>query len=68
VVATLARTYTRRRLVRTGVLALGGGVLLPSGLVLGGSSPWVLLVAALLPILASLLIRFRLAQLPHAHP
>jgi Ni/Fe-hydrogenase subunit HybB-like protein len=64
----LARIYTRKQLWRVGTLTLGGGTLIPLGLVLvGGSSP-LMLGAVLFLLLGSLVIRFLLIKIPHACP
>jgi hypothetical protein len=64
----LARTHSPRQLVRTGALALGGGMLLPLGLLLGGDHPFLLIGAVLFLLLGSLVIRFGIVYLPHPHP
>ncbi len=63
--ATLVRTYGRWRRRQLGMLAFGGGMLTPFGLVLLGDSPPVLLTAVLLLLLGSLAIRFVIIQIPH---
>jgi hypothetical protein len=65
--ATLARTHSPRQLVRTAALALGGGLLLPLGLLLAGDSPFLLIGAVLFLLLGSLVIRFAIVYLPHPH-
>lgn len=62
----LARIYTREHLWRLGMLALGGGTLIPLALLLVGGSPPLLLGAAIFILLGSLLIRFLLVRIPHA--
>jgi Ni/Fe-hydrogenase subunit HybB-like protein len=62
--AALLRAYTSGQLWRIGTLTLGGGVLAPLGLVLGGDSPPLLLAAVLFLLLGSLAIRFVIIQVP----
>jgi hypothetical protein len=62
----LARIYRSTELWQRGVLALGGGLLLPLCLVLVSGSAPVLLTAVLLLLLGSLVIRFEIIKLPHA--
>ncbi len=62
----LARIYTREQLWRAGMLSLGGGTLLPLGLVLVGGSPPFLLGAVMFLLLGSLTIRFLIIRIPHA--
>src|SRR5262245_4550573 len=63
--ATLARVYTGQALGRLGAVALGGGALLPLGLlVVGGLLP--MLGAVLFIVLGALAVRFELVFLPHA--
>jgi Ni/Fe-hydrogenase subunit HybB-like protein len=62
----LARIYTREQLWRVGTVTLGGGMLLPLGLVLVGSSPPLMLGAGMFLLLGSLLIRFLIIRIPHA--
>jgi hypothetical protein len=62
---TLAQIYTRRRLELLAVLCIGGGMLVPLGLLLGSSS-FPLLGAVLLLLLGSLTMRFVIVRLPHA--
>jgi Ni/Fe-hydrogenase subunit HybB-like protein len=64
----LARIYTREQLWRVGMLTLGGGTLIPLGLVLVGGSPPLMLGAATFILLGSLVIRFLLIKIPHASP
>ncbi len=61
---TLFRSYTRRRLELLAALWIGGGMLVPLGLLLG-SSPLPLLGAVLLLLLGSLAMRFVIVRLPH---
>jgi hypothetical protein len=63
--AALALAYTRKALGRLGVLALGGGVLIPLVLLAAGS-PLLVLSAVLLIVLGALVIRFEVVRLPHA--
>ena len=58
--------YTRGQLWRIGMLALGGGTLIPLGLMLVGSSAPLMLGAVLLMLLGSLVIRFLIIRIPHA--
>jgi hypothetical protein len=60
-----SQVWTRRQLGRVGTLALGGGVLVPLGLLLAGGSPPYVLAAVLLVFLGNGIIRFRIVQLPH---
>jgi Polysulphide reductase, NrfD len=62
----LGRIYTREQLWRIGMLTLGGGTLLPLGLVLVGSNPALMLGAGLFILLGSLAIRFLIIKIPHA--
>ena len=62
----LARTYPRGQLWGVGMLALGGGTLVPLGLILVGSSAPLMLAAVLLIMLGSLVIRFLIIRIPHA--
>jgi hypothetical protein len=55
----LARTW------RVWMLALGGGTLIPLGLVLVGSGAPLMLGAVLLLLLGSLVIRFLIIRIPH---
>jgi hypothetical protein len=66
--ATLVRKHTRRQLVLIGLLCLGGGVMLPLGLLLAGDDPPLLFGAVLSLLLGSLAIRFALVRLPQPHP
>ena len=61
---TLPRLGARTRRRRQGALFLGGGVLLPLGLLLVGG-PICLLGAVLLIVLGSLAIRFAIIRVPH---
>jgi hypothetical protein len=62
----LSRIYSPVRLWRVGVLALGGGTLIPLGLVFVGGSTPSMLGALILILLGSLVIRFLLIKIPHA--
>jgi Ni/Fe-hydrogenase subunit HybB-like protein len=62
--AALARAYTQRALGRLGALALGGGVLVPLGLLVVGS-PLLMLGAVLFVVLGALVVRFEIVYLPH---
>jgi Ni/Fe-hydrogenase subunit HybB-like protein len=64
----LARIYTRGQLWRVGMLTIGGGTLIPLCLVLIGDSPSLMLGAATLLLLGSLVIRFLIVRIPHACP
>jgi Ni/Fe-hydrogenase subunit HybB-like protein len=64
----LARIYTREQLWRVGMITLGGGMLLPLGLVLVGGSPPLMLGAGMFLLLGSLVIRFLIIRIPHASP
>jgi Ni/Fe-hydrogenase subunit HybB-like protein len=64
----LARIYSREQLWRFGVLALGGGTVIPLGLVLVGGSAPLMLGAGMFLLLGSLAIRFLLIKIPHACP
>lgn len=66
--ATLSRTYTRRQMYGVSVLSFGGGVLLPLGLLLAGSTALFVVAAAACIALASLAVRFAIIRLPHASP
>jgi len=61
--ATLLRTYTRRRMYGVGILSLGVGVLLPLGLLLGGSTSLFVVATAACIALASLAVRFAIIRL-----
>ena len=62
----LVRIYTPRQLARLAALCIGGGILVPLGLLLAGLSPLLLLLAVLLLLLGSLALRFLIVRLPHA--
>jgi hypothetical protein len=64
----LARIYTREQLWRVGLFTLGGGTLIPLGLLLVGGSPPLMLGAGTFLLLGSLVIRFLLIRIPHASP
>lgn len=61
----LARVFASHQLWYVGLLALGGGMLVPLGLLLSGSAA-LMLSAALLLVLGSLAIRFVIIKIPHA--
>jgi hypothetical protein len=61
----LARTSARAPLWRAGLLALGGGTLIPLALVLVGGGP-PLMLAVTFVLLGSLVIRFMIIKIPHA--
>jgi Ni/Fe-hydrogenase subunit HybB-like protein len=62
--AALSSAYTRLARGRLGALALGGGVLLPLGLlVVGGPLP--LLGAVLFIVLGALVVRLEIVHMPH---
>jgi hypothetical protein len=63
---TLSRIYTRRKLYRLAALCVGGGTLVPLGLLLLGNSPLPVLAAVLFLLLGSLATRFAVVRLPHA--
>jgi hypothetical protein len=62
----LAGVYTRKQLWSIGMLTLGGGTLIPLGLVLLGSNPALMLGAGMFILLGSLVIRFLIIKIPHA--
>jgi hypothetical protein len=62
---TLSRIDTRSQLGRLAALGVGGGTLLPLGLLLPGGHPLAVLAAVLLLLLGSLALRFALVRLPH---
>jgi hypothetical protein len=62
----LVRIYTREQLWRVGMLTLGGGTLIPLGLVLVGGSPPLMLGAGMFILLGSLVFRFLIIRIPHA--
>jgi len=62
----LSRIYTRGQLWRVGMLTLGGGTLIPLGLVFVGGSPPLMLGAGTFILLGSLVIRFLIIGIPHA--
>jgi Ni/Fe-hydrogenase subunit HybB-like protein len=64
----LARIYTREQLLRVGTLNLGGGTLIPLGLLLVGGSPPLMLGAGTFILLGSLAIRSLIIRIPHASP
>jgi hypothetical protein len=62
----LNRLYKRRLLWQRVMLGIGGGMILPLGLILVSDRSLVLLAAVLLLLLGSLAIRFEIIKLPHA--
>jgi hypothetical protein len=62
----LTRMYTREQLWRVGLLTLGGGTLIPLGLLLVGGSPPLMLGAGTFLLLGSLVVRFLIIRIPHA--
>jgi Polysulphide reductase, NrfD len=62
----LSRIYSRRQLWRLAALCVGGGTLVPLGLLLAGGSPLPVLAAVLSLLLGSVAIRFVIVRLPHA--
>jgi Ni/Fe-hydrogenase subunit HybB-like protein len=63
--STLSGIYTRGQLGRLAALYLGGGTLVPLGLLLFGGGPLTVLIAVLLVLLGSLAERYLLVRLPH---
>jgi Ni/Fe-hydrogenase subunit HybB-like protein len=61
----LGRIYTREQLWRVGMLTIGGGTLIPLGLVLVGGGPPLMLGAGMFLLLGSLVIRFLIVRIPH---
>jgi hypothetical protein len=62
----LYRIYTLRQLGRLAALCVGGGTVVPVGLLLAGSGPVSVLAAVPFLLLASLATRFLIVRLPHA--
>jgi hypothetical protein len=62
------RIYRPRQLWQRGMLGLGGGMILPLGLIFVGDSPLLLLAAVLFLLPGSLAIRFEIIRIPHALP
>jgi Polysulphide reductase, NrfD len=62
----IARIYTRDQAWRVGVLTLGGGMLIPLGLLAVGDSPPLMLAAVMFLLLGNLVIRFLIIRIPHA--
>jgi hypothetical protein len=62
----LAQAYSARQLWEIGALTLGGGTLLPLGLLLLGDHPALLFGAVVFVLLSSLAIRFVIIKVPHA--
>ncbi len=65
---TLARALSRRQVWRAGLLGMGGGALVPLGLLLAGDSPPLVLGAVACLLVGALVIRFAIVELPHAAP
>ena len=63
---TLSRAYNVRQLGLLATLGIGGGMLLPLGLLLLGDSPLPLFAAVLFLLLGSLIVRLVIVRLPHA--
>jgi hypothetical protein len=62
----LNQIYSSRQLWERGVLELGGGMILPLGLILVGGSAPALFAAVVFLLLGSLAIRFEIIKIPHA--
>jgi Ni/Fe-hydrogenase subunit HybB-like protein len=62
----LTRVYTPGYLGGLAALCVGGGTLVPLGLLLAGGGPIPALAAVLLLLLGSLALRFAIVRLPHA--
>ncbi len=63
---TLDRIYKPRQLWQRVMLGIGGGMILPLGLILVGDSSPILLTAVLFLLLGNLVIRFEIIKIPHA--
>jgi hypothetical protein len=63
---TLSLVYTRKQLVRLAVLCIGGGIVVPLGLLLAGGSALTVLAAVLFLLPGSLALRFVIVHVPHA--
>jgi Ni/Fe-hydrogenase subunit HybB-like protein len=61
----LSRICTPRQLVRLASLCVGGGTLVPLGLLLAGPGSLPVLAAVLFVLLGSLAVRFVIVRLPH---
>ena len=64
----LARIYTRKQLWAIGLIALGGGTVVPLCLVCVGDSPSLMLSSAIFILLGSLAIRLAIIRIPHTPP
>jgi Ni/Fe-hydrogenase subunit HybB-like protein len=62
----LVQIFAPRQLAYLGLVALGGGTLIPLVLLFVGQRPALLLSAAVLLVLGSLVIRFVIIKIPHA--
>lgn len=62
----LAHIYSSRQLWERGILVLGGGLILPLGLILLGDSAPVLFGAVVFLLVGSWQIRFEIIKIPHA--
>jgi hypothetical protein len=62
----LDRIYGRRQLWKRGMLIIGGGMILPLGLLLIGDSAPLLFAAVMFLLLGSVAIRFEIIKIPHA--
>jgi Ni/Fe-hydrogenase subunit HybB-like protein len=62
----LAQIFTPVQRARASVLILGGGVVIPIGLLLAGDNDSTMLVAVSLILLVNLIIRFLIIKIPHA--
>ncbi len=62
----LAHIYSPRQLWERGILVLGGGLILPLGLILLGDSAPALFGAVVFLLLSSWEIRFEIIKIPHA--
>jgi hypothetical protein len=63
--ATLSHASTRA-MYGVGALAIGGGAMMPLGLLLGGGTSGFALATAMCIALAALAVRFAIVRLPHA--
>lgn len=63
---TLVRVYSLEYLVRLAVLDVGGGTLVPLGLLLAGGSTAFVVAVVLCMVLGSLAIRYAIIGIPHA--
>jgi Ni/Fe-hydrogenase subunit HybB-like protein len=62
----LAQIFTPAQRWRGGVLILGGGVVIPVGLLLVGDNDSTMLIAVSLLLLGNLVMRFLIIKIPHA--